>query len=607
MRKSILIALIALLSGFQLLNAVPARPGRFTVTQPDGTRITLRQHGDEWGHWLTNASGQMVRADEDGFYRIVPAAEAAAIRKQAVENRALRRQTQAQVRARRAARAQSGSPVAIGQKHFLVILVEFTNKSFAAGEGANAAFSALLNEQGYSVNGATGSARDYYYENSHGVFEPIFDVYGPVKLDTTYAYYGQNDSQGNDKRPEEAVIQGCKKLDAEIDFTRYDNDGDGKVDLVFMYYAGKGEADGGASNTIWPHQWEISSSGKSLELDGKAIDSYACTSEVNGMDGKMCGIGTACHEFGHAMGLPDFYDTDYEDNGMAAGLFSFSTMDSGSYNNNGRTPPYFNIEERVLLGWLNWDEVVREFPKSGTYTLPSVHENIAYMTPTDQDGEYFLYECRGTNGWDAALPAHGLIVYHVDKSDRKVRVLWESVAARDLWDYWGNWNAINENGSHPCFYVVPAPDPENLMYGYISYGGDLYFDEDTYGPRIPFPGKEKVTDFVPKSWNGVESPITFSQIAYADDVVTLRAYVPTGDLDFVTIADAGSYRAGDRFTFALVRAEDVEAPVSVDWYYDDEPAGADSVTLTAGAHTVEARLTFPDGARQVLTLEIEVL
>ena len=97
-------------------------------------------------------------------------------------------------------------------------------------------------------------------------------------------------------------------------------------------------------------------------------------------------------------------------------------MDSGSYNNNGRTPPYFNIEERVLLGWLNWDEVVREFPKSGTYTLPSVHENIAYMTPTDQDGEYFLYECRGTNGWDAALPAHGLIVYHVYKSDRKVRL-----------------------------------------------------------------------------------------------------------------------------------------------------------------------------------------
>ena len=418
MRKSILIALIALLSGFQLLNAVPARPGKFTVTQPDGTRITLRQHGDEWGHWLTNASGQMVRADEDGFYRVVPAAEAAAIRQQAVERRALRRQAQAQVRARRAVRANAGSPVAIGQKHFLVILVEFTNKSFVAGEGTNDAFTALLNEQGYSVNGATGSARDFYYDNSHGVFEPIFDVYGPVQLDTTYAYYGQNDSQGNDKRPEEAVIDGCRKLNEEIDFSRYDNDGDGEVDLVFMYYAGKGEADGGSSTTIWPHQWEISAAGQHIVLDGKVINSYACTSELSG-NGKMCGIGTACHEFGHAMGLPDFYDTDYDDNGQAAGLFFFSTMDSGSYNNDGRTPPYFNIEERLLLGWLDRDEVIREFPKSGTYTLPSVDENIAYMTPTDQDGEYFLYECRGSNGWDAGLPANGLVVYHADKSDRK--------------------------------------------------------------------------------------------------------------------------------------------------------------------------------------------
>ena len=605
MRKHILFALIALLAGFQLSNAIPARPGYFTATQPDGTRITLRQHGDEWGHWLTNATGQMVRADEDGFYRVVSAAEARTIRQQAAEHRALRRQVRAQTQARRAARANSATPVALGQKRFLVILVEFTNQAFKAGDGSNAAFTALLNEPGYSENGATGSARDYYYDNSHGIFEPIFDVYGPVQMDTTYAYYGQNDSQGNDRRPEEAVIQGCRKLDAEIDFTRYDNDGDGEVDLVFMYYAGKGEADGGSSNTIWPHQWEISAAGKRLELDGMSINSYACTNEVNGWSGTMCGIGTACHEFGHAMGLPDFYDTDYDDYGQAAGLFGFSTMDSGSYNNDGRTPPYFNIEERILLGWLDPAEVIREFPKSGTYTLPSVQENVAYKTPTDKDGEYFLYECRGSNGWDASLSAHGLLVYHVDKSDRKVSVYGTSTTARNLWDNWEDWNAINENGSHPCFYVVPAADQDNLMYGYYYAWGGYQFD-DSYYPSIPFPGSERVTEFVPKSWNKVESPIVLRDIAYADDVVSLYAYVPTGDLDFVTIADAGSYRAGDRFTFSLVRPEEVEAPVSVDWYYDDEPAGADSVTLTAGTHVVEAHLTLAGGSRQVLSLEIEV-
>ena len=580
-----LIALLALLSGFQLLNAIPARPGKFTVTQPDGSRITLQQNGDEWCHWLTNNSGQMVRADEDGFYRVVPADEAASIRERAAERRAIRRQAQAQ--ARRAASAQSGTPIAFGQKHFLVILVEFKNKSFTTSEDPNAAFTALLNEQGYSFNGATGSARDFYYENSHGVFEPIFDVYGPVQMDTTYAYYGQNDASGNDKRPEEAIIQGCQKLDDQIDFTRYDNDGDGKVDLVFMYYAGKGEADGGASNTIWPHQWELSSAGKSLELDGKVIDSYACTNEVSGFDGNLCGIGAACHEFGHAMGLPDFYDTDGGSGGSAGGLYSYSVMDSGSYNNDARTPPYFNFEERMLLGWLSESDYLT-FDNSGVYTLPSIIENVAYRTFTDMSGEYFVYEARVNSGWDAYLPAHGLIVYHVDKSDRMVG--WNT--ARSLWEDWRSTNSINASGSHPCFYVIPAASQSSLNYYYET--------------RIPFP-QANVTTYVPMSWNGEEGSISFSQIACADNQVTLYAQVPKADVDFVTIADTGSYHAGDRFSFGLVQPENVEAPVSVDWYYDDEPAGADSVTLTAGAHVVDAYLTFADGSRQVLTLEIEVL
>ena len=585
MRKSILIALLALLSGFQLLNAIPARPGKFTVTQPDGSRIILQQNGDEWGHWLTNVSGQMVRADEDGFYRVVPADEAAAIRQRAAERRAIRRQAQAR---RRAASAQSGTPVAIGQKHFLVILVEFKNKSFSTSEDPNAAFTALLNEPGYSFNGATGSARDFYYENSHGIFEPVFDVYGPVQMDTTFAYYGQNDASGNDKRPEEAIIQGCQKLDDQIDFTRYDNDGDGKVDLVFMYYAGKGEADGGASNTIWPHQWELSSAGKSLELDGKVIDSYACTNEVSGLSGTICGIGAACHEFGHAMGLPDFYDTNGASSGSAGGLYSYSLMDAGSYNNDARTPPYFNFEERILLGWLS-DSDYLTFDKSGTYTLPPVTENVAYRTFTDMSGEYFVYEARVNSGWDAYLPAHGLIVYHVDKSDRTV-MGWTT--ARSLWEDWRSTNSINASGSHPCFYIIPAASQSSLNYYYEA--------------RIPFP-QTNVDTYVPKSWNGEDGPISFSQIACADNQVTLYALVPKADVDFVTIADTGSYHAGDRFSFGLVQPENVEAPVSVDWYYDDEPAGADSVTLTAGAHVVDAYLTFADGSRQVLTLEIEVL
>ena len=599
MRKKTLLALVALLAGFQLMTAIPARPGRTVYVQPDGTKIGIRQFGDEFAHWTLDDDGRLVELSSDGYYRPAQGTSVTEISRQGAARRAAARQN-------RAARRAQGAPIAIGQKHFLVILVEFTNKKFTTSEDPHAAFTALMNEPGYSENGGTGSARDYYYENSHGVFEPVFDVYGPVQLDTTYAYYGQNNNQGDDKRAEEAIIDGCTKLDGEIDFTRYDNDGDGTVDLVFMYYAGKGEADGGDSNTIWPHQYELSMAGKHLTLDGMKIDSYACTNEVVdfGSGKRMCGIGTACHEFGHAMGLPDFYDTDYGTNGQAAGLFFFSTMDSGAYNNEGRTPPFFNIEERILLGWLE-EDVIQEFPKSGTYTLPSVDENIAYKTLTDQPGEYFVYECRGSNGWDSALLSSGLLVYHVDKSERNVSLSYGSSTASNLWENWDLFNAINENGSHPCFYIVPSSDQDNLLFAHDVWGDYAYFDEEK-APGIPFPGSARVTEYTPKSWNGVESDITFSRIAYADNVVTLHAFVPTGEMDYLTIADAGSYRAGDRFSFDLVRPDPVDAPDSVVWYYDDEPAGADSVTLTAGDHLIEARLAWADGRREIVTLEITV-
>ena len=599
--KKMVFALVAFMAALQLM-AIPARPGKLTYVQPDGTTVTLFRHGDEFGHWTTDDRGRLVRQDADGFYREVTDSDVPALRRQAAVRR---------MQARALSRAKASQHIALGQKRFLVILVEFKDMKFTkAGDDPQATFTQMLNEAGYRENGGVGSARDFYYDNSHGLFEPVFDVYGPVTLDRNYSYYGENGSQGEDLHPEQAVIDGCKGLDEAIDFSQYDHDGDGYVDLVFMYYAGHGEADYSDSDTIWPHQFELSSAGKSLTLDGKKIDSYACTNEVEGTGlyaNKLCGIGTACHEFGHAMGLPDFYDTDYDEYGQAAGLFGFSTMDMGAYNENGRRPCYFTIEERIMLGWLKEEEAFRTFDKTGTYTLTTVDDQVAYRTFTDMDGEYFVYECRASNGWDAGLGAHGLLVYHVDKSERSIRVFGTyDVTPYELWANWGQFNAINENGSHPCYYVVPAADQGNLMFGYeYDAGYGYYFNEDKY-PLIPFPGSDKVTTYVPRSWNGVEGDITFSNIAYAGDQVTLKAHVPSEDLDYLTIADAGSYRAGERFTFSLVRPEAVDMPAAVVWYFDDEPVLADSVTLTAGAHTVEAVLTHADGQTQMLTLEIDV-
>lgn len=567
--------------------AVPAYRGLISYTQPDGSVIRIRLHGDEFCHWATNEAGQVVEQGEDGFYRVADPSRAQA------RLEAGRRQRETVNRGRRSAVRRG---VASGQKHFLVILVEFSDVQFTY---TNEDFSNLLNLAGYSDNGGHGSARDFYYDNSHGVFEPVFDVYGPVTLTNNQAYYGGNDSNGNDKKPHYAVRDGCQGLDSQIDFSQYDNDKDGEVDLVFMYYAGKGEADGGPANSIWPHQWELSSGGISLTLDGKKVNKYACTNEIvsyGALANKLCGIGTACHEFGHAMGLPDFYDTDYDDyNGEAGGLYDYSTMCGGSYNENGRRPPYFNMEERILLGWLNENTAIPEISVSGTYTLTSVNDNVAYKTLTDTDGEYFLYECRAKTGWDTDIPEAGMIVYHVDKSTRSVTIRGSSsnisVTAKSLWDNWTTYNSINENGSHPCFYVVPAGSQSNLNYS---------------GTKFAFPGSANQYTFTGTGWSGAESEVKLSNISYSGNTVSFYAEAPSSTLNYNVITTApGGYHAGDSFPLTL--QESASQPVSsVAWFFDDEPISGTSVILPAGRHVVEAHLTLLIGETKILELTLDV-
>ena len=218
----------------------------------------------------------------------------------------------------------------------------------------------------------------------------------------------------------------------------------------------------------------------------------------------------------------------------------------------------------------------------------------------DYAGEFFILECRGNNGWDAALPGHGLLVYHADQSERLVSISTYvngkqtnvQVSASELWSNWMELNSINANGSHPCFYLIPAASPSSLSYSWES--------------RIPFPYNSN-NSYTPVSWDGVTSPISLSGITYASNQVSFTVTVPKEDLDYNLIANPGDgvYQAGDRFSFELVESQ--TRPVgSVSWYYDDEPASSASVTLTAGVHTVEAHLTLTSGIKKIVTLEITV-
>ena len=599
--KKIIATLVLALCCISAAWAVPAYRGLISHTQPDGSVIMIRVHGDEFCHWVTDASGQLLEMGADGYYRPSSSSSLAS-------RRAVGRARRAEANARRSTPGKRG--VASGTKRFLVILVSFSDVDFSISS-PQTAFANLMNQNGYSVNGGTGSVKDYYYDNSHGQFTPVFDVAGPYLVSNTASYYAGTSGVEN---AEEAFYEACVQAQNDIDFSDYDQDGDGKVDMVFFYYAGYNQAEGKA-NTIWPHQYTFQGTDyRSIQFDGKYLGNYACTSELKGTEGtNMCGIGTACHEFGHAMGLPDFYDTDYEDNDQCGAMFFFSTMDSGSYNNEGRTPPYFTIEERIILGWINAADAFREFSVTGNYTIGSVDNNIAYRTPTDKDGEYFVYECRGSNGWDSGLESYGLVVTHIDKSSRTVSILNSAgntvnITASSLWSNWEQYNSINENGSHPCCYVIPAADQSNLLYAHKYYQGYGYYFNSTYSSYIPFPGHEIVTSFTARSWNGEESSVKLSGITYSGNQVSLHAYVPSSTLNYNVINNPGNgvYTAGSSFNLSLTTS--AAQPVSsVQWYFDDEPVSGSSVVLTAGTHVVEAHLTLANGETKILELTLQVL
>lgn len=487
MKKYILLS-VASLFLYISLDAAPAYPYPIKYRQPDGSIIEITLHGDEFWHYTTSG-GKVVELGDDGFYH--PAVKPFYNPQKRRMNNLSRPIVPARVAGRKS--------ISIGKKRFPVFLVEFSDLKFTV-ENPVEAFSKMLNERGYSENGGTGSVYDYYYENSCGQFDPVYDVIGPVTLSKGFAEYGGNNDDGSDKDARGAFVEACSLALAQnlIDFSQYDNDGDGYIDNLFFYFAGHNEAEGGSKDAIWPHQSYLGN----FSANGVRAGSYACTSEYRGSSGTtMAGIGTFCHEFGHALGLPDFYDTDYEKNGTADAVYAFSLMCNGNYNNNGRTPPYLGALERWILGWI---EDLPELGTSQDVNIRPVYENGGCTTPTSVEGEFFLYEVRDGSGWDRYIkasnkdnPPSGMLVYHVDMSDDN---LISSYPASSLWSS----NDLNCYGSHPCYYIVRPT---------ISYSS--YQD-------LVFPGTSGTTTFEGVDWAKQESGYKLTDIAYNDGTAAFK-------------------------------------------------------------------------------------
>ena len=175
---SLLVALLAIASSY----AVPARPGWQTKTQPDGTVMKLRLVGDENYHYWINESGDVVRENAEGYW--MPVGEKVIRR---LGNRASRRV------------GVMAKVPSTGSLKGLVILVNFQDLSILS-DNKQSDFDDLMNGDNYTYDGATGSVRKYFIDQSNRKYTPIFDVVGPVTLPNEMSYYGGNDYYGKDKK-----------------------------------------------------------------------------------------------------------------------------------------------------------------------------------------------------------------------------------------------------------------------------------------------------------------------------------------------------------------------------------------------------------------------
>ena len=441
------------------INAVPAKPGQHrTLTLSDGTTVSASLVGDEHGHYWAGADGKAYQQISGSrFYQAVDKQQVMRVAQQ--RRTAMNQRRMARMRGRR----NAGQPIGDirGDKKGLVILV-----NFPAGESEDAVtmkeehnqalFNDICNKENYSDGDFQGSVHDYFLKQSEGKFNLTFDVVGPVTMSQPMSYYGKNDRAGDDTNPRAMVVEAINLVDNQVDFGNYDWDDDGYVDQVYIIYAGKGEADGGAANTIWPHEWQLSSA---VTLDGKKIFTYACGAELNG-SGNICGIGTMCHEFSHCLGYPDFYDTNYQ----APGMFNWDLMDNGSYNGNGYLPAGYTSYERWIAGWMTPTEL--EYTQQ-IDNLPALqNEAKAYIIYNKGNkNEYFLLENRQKVGWDANIPGEGLLIIHVDYNESK----------------WNN-NEVNNTPSHQRMTWVAADNE----YQYTTYQGSKYYTE-AGAANDPFP------------------------------------------------------------------------------------------------------------------------
>lgn len=472
---------------------VKANGAPIPYIQPNGTVIDIRQYGNIGLHCQTCSDGYPIVKDSDGYYRyaicnssgdIVPSSikvgdissdgfnsidsNKHTIIEQILETKELFQNSNNEFAARISqdddalaigndATTQYVSPAfpSTGSRKLLIILANFSDTS---PEYTQTDFQNLMSEPDYNE---TGSVRDYYYESSYGNLDLEITVIDWVTLPNNYEYYGRNNF--------DCTLHAIEQADPYIDFSDFDNDNDGIVDGIAVIHQGYGQEGSSLESDIWSHSSSLRALGyqtKELTFDNTIVDTYTIQPERQHYPKGISNIGTFCHEFGHILGAPDFYDTNFEIDGTQQGTGNWDLLSTGNYNGDqaGTVPAQPGMFTKFY--YYNWYTPI-ELTESATITLPnSVDEPIAYYYTTPTSEEYYLIVNRQQKGFDRNIPGHGMLLYHVDKA----------------WiDSHKQYNNIN-NTEHQGLYIKDAGGDGDINDSNCAFNNESIstIDKDSY-------------------------------------------------------------------------------------------------------------------------------
>jgi immune inhibitor A len=411
--------------------SVPADPSRtFEVTQPDGiTKLTLRVIGDERNGRLITEDGYTVAQDANGWYcyaTLDTAGEltASTLKANASGKRSAKeRNSLAQIPLGLESTNRIGKPDpnafalttdrtpmkqgASMVNNVMVILIQYPDEAntFPAGD-----FASLMNDPNFDL----GSVKEYYSEVSYGAFTVEGTVVGFYTASQNRNYYGYG--TGTDPQWQRAAELAREAVvaarDAGVNFAPFDNNGDGSVDGLFVVHVGPG-AEAGYNNYPWSHSWDLTSAGLgTVSASGKTINHYTMEPEMV-WAGVRATIGVFAHEYGHAIGLPDLYDTDYSSSGVG----NWCLMSGGSWNGpgrNGQSPAHMSAWCKKRMGWLPANQLTSDVLNCPIDQVETNQVCFKLGNSLMPSSEYFLVENRQLTGFDSYLPGCGIAIWHID-------------------------------------------------------------------------------------------------------------------------------------------------------------------------------------------------